>query len=200
MDAVHGLLGYFNPALPFSPEELRNNYDFWINPEVHTHPHITEWMVSDFFGADAEEAKRDYLQPKGDGTYRLREFVDTQRKIAEHFSRLNPDERTSRIKDILMNILDDVLFIEDPYEKGHYHPRISAQFTYQFRQLTDYERWCFNRLYNDFFYHRMNDFWRGKAMWKLPPLLDSTGMLTCAEDLGMIPDLSLIHISEPTRP
>jgi 4-alpha-glucanotransferase len=25
-------------------------------------------------------------------------------------------------------------------------------------------------------------------MWKLPPLLDSTSMLTCAEDLGMIPD------------
>lgn len=54
--------------------------------------------------------------------------------------------------------------------------------------LTDYEKWCFNRLYNDFFYHRHNDFWYGKAMWKLPPLIDSTGMLTCAEDLGMIPD------------
>ena len=34
MDALHGLLGYFNPALPFSPEEMRNNYDFWINPDV----------------------------------------------------------------------------------------------------------------------------------------------------------------------
>jgi 4-alpha-glucanotransferase len=42
-------------------------------------------------------------------------------------------------------------------------------------------------LYNDFFYHRHNDFWYGKAMWKLPPLIDSTGMLCCAEDLGMIP-------------
>ena len=25
-------------------------------------------------------------------------------------------------------------------------------------------------------------------MWKLPPIIDATDMLTCAEDLGMIPD------------
>jgi len=25
-------------------------------------------------------------------------------------------------------------------------------------------------------------------MWKLPPLIDATNMLVCAEDLGMIPD------------
>ena len=55
------------------------------------------------------------------------------------------------------------------------------------KSLTDYERWCFDRLYNDFYYHRHNDFWYGKAMWKLPPLINSTDMLVCAEDLGMIP-------------
>ncbi len=188
MDAVHGLLGYFNPALPYSPEELRKNYDFWIHPETQAHPNITEWMVSDFFGDTTDYVKQEFLENNGNGTYRLKNYVSTQRKIEEHFSRLEPNQHNTFLKNTLMNVLDDVLFIEDPYQKGHYHPRISAQFTYQFRQLTDYERWCFNRLYNDFFYHRMNDFWYGKAMWKLPPLLDSTGMLTCAEDLGMIPD------------
>lgn len=188
MDAVHGLLGYFNPALPFSPEELRKNYDFWINPELQCRPFIRDWMLTDFFGEYTQEVKERYLEPTQDGSYRLKDFVDTQRKVEEYFSRMAPDEKNSRIKDALFGLIDDVLFIEDPYQKGHYHPRISAQFTYQFRNLTDYERWCFNRLYNDFFYHRMNDFWYGKAMWKLPPLLDSTGMLTCAEDLGMIPD------------
>ena len=87
----------------------------------------------------------------------------------------------------LLGLIDQVLFIEDPVEKGKYHPRISAQYTYIYRSLNDYERWCFNRLYNDFFYHRHNEFWYGKAMWKLPPLIDSTDMLVCAEDLGMIP-------------
>ncbi|MDE6023576.1 MAG: 4-alpha-glucanotransferase, partial [Muribaculaceae bacterium] len=188
MTAVHGLLGYFNPALPFSPEELKRNYDFWINPEIQAKPYIMEWLLGDFFGDYTNEVKDTYLEEISAGQYRLKDFVDNQRKVTDYFSKLTPDEKNTRIKDALMGLIDDVLFIEDPYQKGHYHPRISAQFTYQFRALTDYERWCFNRLYNDFFYHRMNDFWYGKAMWKLPPLLDSTGMLTCAEDLGMIPD------------
>ena len=65
-------------------------------------------------------------------------------------------------------------------------PRISAQYTYAYRALNDYERWCFNRLYNDFFYHRHNDSGMAKP-WKLPPLIESTNMLCCAEDLGMTP-------------
>lgn len=185
--AEHGLLGYFNPALPFSPEELRHNFDFWINPEIQTNPLILEWMLSDFFGEYVDEVKATYLESLPEGRYRLRGFVDNQSKVLEYFSHLEKSDKNERIKNALLGLIDDVLFIEDPYQKGHYHPRISAQFTYQYRILTDYEKWCFNRLYNDFFYHRNNDFWYGKAMWKLPPLLDSTGMLTCAEDLGMIP-------------
>ena len=81
----------------------------------------------------------------------------------------------------------DVLFIEDPRRKGYYHPRISAQFTSAFSRLENWQKDSFNALYNDFFYHRHNDFWRDSAMRKLPSLLRSTGMLSCGEDLGMIP-------------
>lgn len=188
MDAVHGLLGYFNPAMPYSPEELRHNFDFWINPEVQAKPLILEWMLGDFFGEYVDEVKQDYLEALPGGRYRLRPFVDTQRKVADYFESVEKNEKNDKICNALLGLIDDVLFIEDPYDKGHYHPRISAQFTYQYRILTDYEKWCFNRLYTDFYYKRHNDFWYGKAMWKLPPLIDSTGMLTCAEDLGMIPD------------
>ena len=187
-DAVHGLLGYFNPALPFTPEELRHNYDFWINPDIQTRPYIMEWVLSDFFGEHLDEAKERFLEPNGEGRYRLKEYVDNQKKVAEYFATQPKDEKHERLCNALLGLIDDVLFIEDPEEPGKYHPRISAQFTYQYRALNDYERHCFDRLYNDFFYHRHNEFWRGKAMWKLPPLLESTSMLTCAEDLGMIPD------------
>ena len=188
LDAVHGLLGYFNPAMPFSPDELRNNYDFWINPDVQTHPLILEWMLSDFFGEYSEEAKVEFLDRIGGDRFVLKSHIDTQVKVEEYFAVREHNEKNERLKNALLGIIDDVLFIEDPYQKGHYHPRISAQYTYQYRVLSDYEKWCFNRLYNDFFYHRHNDFWYGKAMWKLPPLLDSTSMLACGEDLGMIPD------------
>ena len=53
--------------------------------------------------------------------------------------------------------------------------------------MTDADRSAFGALYEEFFYRRNNEFWREEAMRKLPALLDSTGMLACGEDLGMIP-------------
>lgn len=187
MDAVHGLLGYFNPALPFSVDEMRYNYDFWIDVNTQTKPYIMDYFVEDFFGPYTSEATKKFMNKEKGGRYSLKSEYDTQRKIADYFATQDKNEKNTRICNGLLGLVDEVLFIEDPIEKGKYHPRISAQYTYVYRSLNDYERWCFNRLYNDFFYHRHNDFWYGKAMWKLPPLIESTNMLCCAEDLGMIP-------------
>ena len=188
MTAVHGLLGTFNPAMPFSPDEMRNNYDFWIDADRQCRPYIMDYFLGDFFGEYTEEAKERFLYPLGDGRYGLKEEVDNQRKVANLFASWEKNEKNQRLENALYGLLDEVLFIEDANEKGKYHPRISAQFTYIYRSLNDYERWCFNRLYNDFFYHRHNDFWYWKAMMKLPALVNSTDMLVCGEDLGMIPD------------
>ena len=79
------------------------------------------------------------------------------------------------------------LFIEDPRKVGCYHPKIGAKSTQGYMWLDAYRRSAFDRLYDDFFYRRNNEFWKEKAMQKLPALLDSTGMLACGEDLGMIP-------------
>ncbi len=187
MDAVHGLLGYFNPALPFTVDELRFNYDFWIDVNSHTKPYIMEYFIEDFFGPYTSEATKKFMTKSKGGKFTLKSEYNTQRKIVDYFAGQEKNEKNTRICNGLLGLVDEVLFIEDPYEEGKYHPRISAQYTYAYRALNDYERWCFNRLYNDFFYHRHNDFWYGKAMWKLPPLIESTNMLCCAEDLGMIP-------------
>ena len=188
MDQLHGLLGVFNPALPFHPDELRNSYDFWLDADLQTTPYIMDYFLNDFFGEYTAEARERFLVDAGYGRYRLRPEFATQRQVADYFAGQPADEKNSRLCNALQGLIDQVLFVEDPYEKGKYHPRISAQYTYIYRSLTDYERWCFDRLYNDFYYHRHNDFWYGKAMWKLPPIIDATDMLTCAEDLGMIPD------------
>jgi len=66
------------------------------------------------------------------------------------------------------------LFIEDPHKPGYYHPRINAQ-----KELGE--------LYNEFYFRRHNEYWKGIAINKLSALLGSTSMLTCGEDLGMIP-------------
>lgn len=60
--------------------------------------------------------------------------------------------------------------------------------THAYRRLDGERRATFDRLYTDFFYHRHNRFWQESALRKLPVLLSATEMLTCGEDLGMIPD------------
>ncbi len=186
-NAVHGLLGVFHPALPFSTDELRYNYDFWLDVDLQTTPYIMDWFLGDFFGEYTDEARERFMYHVDDGRYKLKDPFAAQRAVTEYFATQEKNEKNERLCNGLIGLIDQVLFVEDPYEKGKYHPRISAQFTYTYRALNDYERWCFDRLYNDFYYRRHNDFWYGKAMWKMPPLIEATNMLTCAEDLGMIP-------------
>ena len=81
----------------------------------------------------------------------------------------------------------DVLFVEDPRKKGYWHPRISGNLTQQYNWLSPEMKDRYNKLSEEFFWRRHNDFWRDCAMRKLPALLRSTGMLACGEDLGMIP-------------
>ena len=80
------------------------------------------------------------------------------------------------------------LFLVDHKRNDRWHPRIAVQYQEAYNQLNDGEKYCFNRLYNDYFYRRNNQFWYQEAMKKLPKLTQATHMLVCAEDLGMVPD------------
>jgi 4-alpha-glucanotransferase len=186
-DAVHGLLGYFNPALPFTAEDLLYNYGFTINRDLHTLPYIDDAIVNELFGDMAAEVKKKHLQPIADGRYKMKTKFATQRKIVNYFASLKAGDKNNALRDNLLLLLDEVLFVEDREHPGTYHPRISAQLSHVYKTLNDDERYRFDRLYNDFYYNRHNYFWQHKAMQKLPPLTDATNMLVCAEDLGMIP-------------
>lgn len=187
MTALHGLLGSFSPALPFTPQELKERYDFHLDKDLHTRPYIMDRFMHDFFGDFTPEVIETYFTSLGYGRYSLKEPYDTQRKVAAYFASQPISDKNSRICNALLGLIDDVLFIEDPTHPGTYHPRISAQHTYIYHSLTDYERWAFDRLYNDFYYHRNNDLWAQTALERLPAIVDATAMLPCAEDLGMIP-------------
>ena len=80
------------------------------------------------------------------------------------------------------------LFLVDHKRADRWHPRIAVQFNEDYEKLSDEEKYNFNRLYNDYFYRRNNQFWYQEAMKKLPRLTQATRMLCCAEDLGMVPD------------
>lgn len=188
VNAIHGLLGYFNPALPLSPDEITSKFGLDFDELTYVRPYISDDMLTELFGSYADDVRRDFLNPIcGTARYTIRPDYDSQRKVAVYFAGLSHNERNHRICEGLLTAIDDVLFIEDPYQPGKYHPRISAQSTFVYNSLSAAQRDRFDALYQDYFYCRHNDFWAGKAMQKLPPLIQSTDMLVCAEDLGMIP-------------
>ena len=80
----------------------------------------------------------------------------------------------------------DVLFIRYPYADG-YTPRIEGYKTDMFLRLSPEQQSAYMQLHEVFFYRRHNEFWRENAMRRLPALMQASRMLTCGEDLGMIP-------------
>jgi len=185
INAVNGLLGQFSPALPLSKSEIEA-YGFNFQEERYTTPMITDWILKRIFHDDAEHVKATYLEPFGDG-YKLRSEYDTQRKVEQKF-RNKTTKHDLSLRDGLYLLISNVLFVRDRRRFDHFHPRISAQFSLAFESLYDCDKQAFNRLYNDYFYRRNNQFWYGEAMKKLPLLTQSNRMLTCAEDLGMVPE------------
>ena len=184
--SVQGLLGCFSPALPFTEDEIRHeglnfNYDFMTKPYIH------EYFLYDIFGDYKSEVINSFLTPIDWQRYALKDFCDSQKKIKQIFEG-KTDEKSIRIRDGLYSLCNEVLFIADKREKYKFHPRITAQYSFAYRSLDDGQKAAFNRLYDNFFYHRHSDFWYSKAMQKLPALIAATQMLVCGEDLGMIPD------------
>ncbi|MEO1655779.1 MAG: 4-alpha-glucanotransferase, partial [Bacteroidota bacterium] len=100
-----------------------------------------------------------------------------------------PKEDRKEIKLGLFQLISNRLFFKDkdPNQPA-YHPRIKMQETYSYQQLDESTRSALYHLYNDYFYHRQESFWKEKALQKLPAIKAATQMLICGEDLGMVPD------------
>ena len=186
VDSVHGLLGQFAPALGMTADEIRS-YGLNFQQDRFTRPFITDWVLDRVFHERADEVKQKYLDRLDDERYQLKKEVDTQIKVEALFEGVT-DEKEIWLRDGLYSLISDVLFVRDHRNPGLYHPRISAQFDFIFESLYDNDKAAFNRLYNDYFYRRNNQFWYEEAMKKLPKLVQATRMLVCAEDLGMVPD------------
>jgi 4-alpha-glucanotransferase len=92
------------------------------------------------------------------------------------------------VRDGLYALVSNVLFIRDKKDHNKFHPRITAQTSFVYEALWDNDKATFNRLYNDYYYRRNDQFWYREAEKKLPKLVQATRMLVCAEDLGMIPN------------
>lgn len=186
VNAVHGLLGQFQPALGMTREEIES-YGLPFHEHQFCEPFIADWVIERVFHERADEVKTKYLDHAHDDIWKMKAEYDTQRKVEKAFEGVT-EQRELNLRDGLYSLISNVLFVRDHKEEGKYHPRISAQFNFTYEALYDADKASFNRLYNDYFYRRNNQFWYDEAMKKLPVLVQATRMLVCAEDLGMVPD------------
>ena len=186
INAVHGLLGQFSPSQGMSADEIRS-YGLNFQEELMTRPFIADWVIDRVFGKWANHVRETYLERMHDDIYRMKPQYDTQRKVEAAFKGKDSDD-DKWIRDGLYSLISDVLFVRDRKNPNLFHPRISVQMDFIYEALYDNDKNAFNALYNEYYYHRNNDFWYGEAMKKLPKLVQATRMLVCAEDLGMVPD------------
>ena len=195
--SVRGLLGQFNPSMPYTVMELvENGIDF---TEDMTMPVFTLETLSTLFGEHAGFVADTFSKKVRGGLFTLKAFCNTQQKIRTW---LNEHPKHNHLQEGLFTLCEEVLFVKDQgmasFSKGWHpssgdgtpllmHPRIMGFQTDRFKLLTAEEQTYYRELHDEFFYRRQNNFWEQQARKKLKPLVEATRMLACGEDLGMIP-------------
>lgn len=183
--SIEGLLGYFNPSLPLSREEIENS-GLKFNRERFVNASISEQNLFNIFGKYTTEIAQFYLFKISKTHFMLKEEWNTQRKIHEYFAK-QKSKKSEFVCAGLCAVCNEVLFIEDKKKPDHYHPRISASSSFIYNELDNQDKYAFDYLYWNYFYQRQNEYWKEQAYKRLIPLINSTDMLVCGEDLGMIP-------------
>jgi len=177
---VEGIMGRFVPAIPVRINEL---FEKGISFERYryTQPFINEPVLRDTFGIHYDEAVKTFF----DGEELKPEFA-TQQQVEAYFEKETALEPA--LKDGLFDIISNIIFFEEEESQGQrFHFRIGMEDTASFRNLDAHSQQQLKLLYTDYFYKRQDDLWRQEAMHKLPGLKQSTNMLVCGEDLGMVP-------------
>ncbi len=201
---TEGTMGLFNPRLPYSRQDLANfglhgNLDRYLKPYIRAH------FLGEIFGADTNFVVETFLEQTASGIFRLRNFVDNQLKIKELFLKDTQYAKYQHLEKPLKRLVSEVLLLEEP---SGFNPRITIHATQSYKDLSQQEKAAFDRLYDDYFQVRHDEFWRQQALWKLPSLLKASNMLICGEDLGMIPhsvpgvmrDLNIISLKIQRAP
>ncbi len=186
IEAVEGTMGLFNPRLPYSTDEL---VAFGIKGDINRYisPYIRKNVVEEVFGSEAKLAVSEFMDEVGHDAYVLKDKCNTQAKIKAFCAR--PENKVFiPLEKSLIRLVGEILLIEEEVgEKKVYNPRITLHKTFSYKALDDDQKEAFDKMYNDYFYSRHDQFWKKQALWKLPALLEASNMLICGEDLGMIP-------------
>jgi 4-alpha-glucanotransferase len=190
VDQVQGIMGHFNPAVPYTRDEIIDK-GIIFNEERFTKPYIRDYFLWELFGEEKEEVKSKYLSEYEPEKYNLKAGFNTQRKIWNYFEKHKVGTeltgKETRIRDGLCSLVSEILFVRDPRRPSCFHPRFDFRDTNSYLNIRDELRYCLDDLYNEYFYGRNEELWREHAFRVLPALIRATEMLICGEDLGILP-------------
>lgn len=184
--AVYASLGHYAPSLPMTADEIEY-LGLPFHKQQYTRPYITEGIINKLFGMHAKYVIDTYLEDAGYGQFSLTESVSTQRRIMTLFEGKR-DENSLWIRDGLIRLAANVLFVEDESMPGMYHPRMGAVGDTVYAALSSEEQTAYRNIYDHYFHHRHKDYWMAKGYEHLWALTQTTDMLLCAEDLGAMPE------------
>uniref|UniRef100_A0A6N2L3A0 4-alpha-glucanotransferase n=1 Tax=Salix viminalis TaxID=40686 RepID=A0A6N2L3A0_SALVM len=187
--AMTGLIGKFRPSIPLSKEELEKE-GIWDFDRLSL-PYVRQEIVQEKFGASWTFIVSNFLNDYQKGRYEFKEDCDTEKKIASKLKMLAEKcmllESEDKIRRDLFDLLKNIVLIRDPEDSSKFYPRFNLEDTSSFQDLDDHSKNVLKRLYYDYYFHRQENLWRQNALKTLPALLDSSDMLACGEDLGLVP-------------
>ena len=190
--ARQGLLGVFNKSVPIHAHEIYSR-GIPFQYDRMCQPYITDSMLDSLFGWRKDGVVETFFDREDSGRFRFKPNFENQDKVHAHFEIIkkdsqDPDPYSAELREKLLYLHTEVLFIESPFPHSQlFHPRHSIDHTQSFKDLDPWVQHQVKDLYNDYFFHRQEDFWRLEGLWKLPALKYATEMLICGEDLGMVP-------------
>ena len=183
MEQEEGIMGYLNPSVPLYVDEFESR-GVWFDYERFTKPYITDHILWENFGEEADWVRQNCLYLEHGFAYRLKSEYLSQKAV----KKLYEDGKISeRVKWGLFDLISNVLLFEVPDSHGRqYYPRYGMEALSTFQALDESQKRVFRELSVEYFYRRQDAFWYQSGMRKLPALKRASNMLICGEDLGMM--------------
>lgn len=191
--AVTGLVGKFRPSIALSQEELERE-GIWDFNRL-SHPYIRQGFLQDKFGSFWSVIAVNFLNEYQKLCYEFKEDCNTEKKIIAKL-KSSPEksswlDKEDNIRRELFDLLQNIVLIRDPEDPRKFYPRFNLEDTSSFKDLDEHSKNVLKRLYYDYYFCRQETLWHQNALKTLPVLLNSSDMLACGEDLGLIP--SCVH-------
>ncbi|KAL9331429.1 hypothetical protein ACSQ67_001039 [Phaseolus vulgaris] len=191
--AATGLVGKFRPSIPLSQEELERE-GIWDFNRL-SRPYIKRELLEEKFGAAWTFVATTFLNELDKNFYEFKEDSNTEKKIASKLKTCAGSslllESEDKLRRNLFDLSQNIVLIRDPEYPRKFYPRFNLEDTSSFQDLDDHSKNVLKRLYNDYYFCRQENLWSQNALKTLPVLLNSSDMLACGEDLGLIP--SCVH-------